>query len=289
MTKISVAIAAYNRKQTTLACLARLKAQCAGRVELTTFLLDDASPDGTANAVREQFPDVHVIDGTGNLFWGGGMHAAMTAGRSIPHDFILWLNDDVELASGAVERLLDTYDEVSAKTRSDLNVIVGAFFDPNSNRVSYSAFKRMSKLHPAKLERVHPAKDAPRLCDTLNGNCVLIPKTVADKVGDIDTAFIQQLGDIDYGYRIVRNGASIWLPHFFSGTCISNTAPKRWLAHPRFSKSRWRVLMSPLGLPYRSWARFFEKYAGPLTWPLLLQMYVKQYAFATPTRTPGRE
>lgn len=284
MAKISVAIASYNRKATTLACLEKLEQQRTERAELDIFLLDDASPDGTALAVREFFPGVHVIDGTGDMFWGGGMHAAMSAARSIPHDFILWLNDDVILNDGAIERLVELYEKISANTKSRLNVIVGAFLDPATTLVSYSAFNKASKIHPAKLSRVQMGEIAPQLCDTLNGNCVLLPREVVDKVGDIDTNFVQQLGDIDYGYRIVNAGGSIWLPNFFSGTCSSNTAPKRWLAYPRCSRARWKALMSPLGLPYSSWRHFYKKYAPRLAWPLILQMYVKQYVFASPTR-----
>jgi GT2 family glycosyltransferase len=72
---VAVAIASYNRCETTLRCLATLLAQN-GLGESWTMdihLLDDASPDGTAANVAKHFPSVTVISGTGSLFWGGGM------------------------------------------------------------------------------------------------------------------------------------------------------------------------------------------------------------------------
>ena len=49
--------------------------------DLTVFLVDDASPDRTGERVLNEFPQVHVIQGTGSLYWTKGMNLAWkTAG-----------------------------------------------------------------------------------------------------------------------------------------------------------------------------------------------------------------
>ena len=74
MKTVAVLIAAYNRKQTTLSCLNSLQAlQLPGDVKLEIFLTDDASTDGTAQAVCNLYPQVHLLHGTGSLYWAGGM------------------------------------------------------------------------------------------------------------------------------------------------------------------------------------------------------------------------
>ena len=39
--------------------------------ELSIFLVDDASSDGTSDAVAYKYPDVTIIPGGGNLYWAG--------------------------------------------------------------------------------------------------------------------------------------------------------------------------------------------------------------------------
>ena len=79
-------------------------------VELSICLFDDASSDGTAAAVRDQYPDVRIVEGDGNQFWCGGMRAAMSEAEKRKHDFLLWLNDDVELTDNAIATLLASHD-----------------------------------------------------------------------------------------------------------------------------------------------------------------------------------
>ncbi|HYE55805.1 MAG TPA: glycosyltransferase, partial [Chitinophagaceae bacterium] len=72
--KIAVLLTTFNRKQKTLACLQSLQQQILpGNVSLEVFLTDDASSDGTAETVLQQFPSTHVFIGTGFLYWAGGM------------------------------------------------------------------------------------------------------------------------------------------------------------------------------------------------------------------------
>ena len=71
MINIAVLITCHNRKQKTIKCLQALFNQShIENVKLKVFLVDDGSIDGTKQAINELFPDVTVIEGTGNLFLG---------------------------------------------------------------------------------------------------------------------------------------------------------------------------------------------------------------------------
>lgn len=78
-TRVAAVMAAYNRTELTLACLRSLGAQQVPGVALDVFVLDDASSDGTSEAVAEQFPEVTVLHGDGELYWNGGMRRAFAA------------------------------------------------------------------------------------------------------------------------------------------------------------------------------------------------------------------
>ena len=69
--------------QETLACLRSLGAQQVPGVALDVFVLDDASSDGTSEAVAEQFPEVTVLHGDGELYWNGGMRRAFAAAIAV--------------------------------------------------------------------------------------------------------------------------------------------------------------------------------------------------------------
>jgi len=278
-TRIAVVIACHNRRETTLRCLRGLRAEGSPNLTFDLFLLDDASSDGTANAVLAEFPETHILPGTGQLFWGGGMRVAMQAALGSPFDFMLWLNDDVVLKPQAILVLLKAYVDACAVSDNDLNIVAGCMQDPDTKLISYSGFLNSSRWHPTRLLKVVPSRSKPMTCDTLNGNLVLVPRLVVDQIGIIDAAFPHQLGDIDYGYRVVRAGGKVFLAPGIAGYCAAN--PGRAL--PAKFMDRLRYLASPRGLPIKPWALFYWRYAGPLGIPLLIAIYAKAL-MARPSR-----
>ena len=79
---------------------------------LDVFVLDDASSDGTGEAIAEQFPEVTVLRGDGKLYWNGGMRRAFAAAIAGDYDYYLWMNDDTTLDDGALALLLETERQV---------------------------------------------------------------------------------------------------------------------------------------------------------------------------------
>lgn len=271
--RLAVALACFNRRDTTLRCLASLFAQQTPALQLAVHLLDDASTDGTADAVRERFPQVNIISGSGALFWGGGMHAAMQAAVRQPFDAVLLLNDDVALAPDSLAGLIDAWRAADEKSPGP-NIIIGATTDP-AGGISYSGFARISRLNPFRLRRILP--DPARLvpCDTMNGNCVLVPHLVVQRIGIIDPVFVHQLGDLDYGYRARAAGARLWVAPIPIGVCAANDRPRRWSRPGLAIHQRWQLLNSPLGLPIRPWVTFGWRHAGPLGLGLVGLVYAK--------------
>ncbi len=94
---IAVLLTCHNRRDKTIQCVTALYEQ-AGLEEsysIDVFLVDDASNDGTGEAVKNEFPQVYIIQGNGNLYWNRGMHLAWeTAADAQDFDCYLWLNDD---------------------------------------------------------------------------------------------------------------------------------------------------------------------------------------------------
>jgi len=262
--RIAVTIACFNRREMTLRCLRSLLTQQTGDVSLDVYLVDDASPDDTAAAVRKAFPEVHVLRGTGGLFWGGGMHMAMSEAVNHPFDFVLWLNDDVILREHAITVLLAAHARAKAEIGPAPSIIVGSVTDPASGNVSYSGFDRRNWYHPAQVKLVLPRAGELVACDSMNGNCVLIPAAVVNAIGIIDGELIHRYGDIDYGYRARRAGAHVLIAPRPVGTCSPNPPMiAKTLKDKNFSQ-RWKLLTSPLGTPLNPMFRFMWRHGGVL-------------------------
>jgi GT2 family glycosyltransferase/glycosyltransferase involved in cell wall biosynthesis len=270
---ISALLTCHNRREHTLACLKSLRATAIPGITVDVQLVDDGSNDGTAEAVAAAYPDVEINRGTGDLFWGGGMRLAFTRAASTRPDYLLWLNDDVVLDSEALARLLATYAALCAERRP-LSIVVGATRDSQTGATTYSGVRRASRLRRMAFVLVAPT-DTPQSCDTMNGNIVLIPKSVYSVVGNIDERFIHAMGDLDYGLRARSAGCQVFLAPGHIGTCSDNSRAGTYRDETLSRRERLRQVASPKGLPIAEWATFCRRHGGPL-WPALaLSPYVR--------------
>ena len=260
--RIAAVMAAYNRRALTLECLGSLEAQRPPGAELDVFVLDDASTDGTGDAIRAKFPDVTVLTGDGQQYWNGGMRHAFGAAIAQDYDCYLWMNDDTTLDAGAVQLLLATERELYAQGIHPA-IVAGSTRHPETTALTYGGHRRTSSWRPLHWELVEPG-DRPRRVDTMNGNTTLIPREVVRRVGNIDPGYIQQMGDFDYGLRAGEAGCTVWIAPGTIGTCASH--PDRQTDDKPFVQElrrKWSVKEQP----FRPWAQFNRRWAGPL-WPV---------------------
>jgi GT2 family glycosyltransferase len=221
--------------------------------------------------------------GDGSLFWAKGMALAASAARD--YDFLLWLNDDVVLDAGALTRLLGTYRSLADPEENLL--VVGALRDPHSGAVTYSGIARGSSLRPMHFTRVVP-DGRPVPADTMNGNLVLVPRSVVERVGHVDGGFSHGMADYDYGLRARALGCEIWVAPETLGTCAHNPTAEGWNNPSLPMGTRWRLMCSPKGLPPRSWWRFTRRHAGSMWLVYWLSPYIRFLAGALLTAGFGR-
>lgn len=257
MTTVGAVMTSFNRRETTLRAMEGLAAQrLPDDVELLVVLTDDGSSDGTASAVREQFPTTVVLEGDGSLYWTGGTLSSETEALRRGADYLLWLNDDVELESDAVAVLLD----VARRDR----IAVGAVADPDSGAVSYGGHRRRrSCAFP--LDLVIPDGTEQRV-DTMNGNVVLIPASVRARVGGLEARMRHNMADLDFGLRASRVDVTIALAPLVVGRCRRNAQKQSWADPSHDIGWRLRSIISVKGLPPVQWLKFTRRYCG-WRWP----------------------
>lgn len=272
---IAVLITCFNRRSKTLASLEALFQQkLPANTELSVYLVDDSSTDGTSPAVRQSYPDVNLIQGDGNLFWNGGMRTAFAEALKSDHDYYLWLNDDTTLETGAIAKLLATHDRLLEQGEK-LSVVLGATCDPDTGALTYGGMERRNSWHPLNFKLL-PTSDQPQSCHTMNGNCVLIPKQVARVVGNLDPDFIHSSGDLDYGLRVRQQGGSLWLAPGFIGTCRFNSLEGNIWDNPDLSLwQRLKMVNQPKQLPMAEWKVFAKRHAGRYWFFYWLLPYVR--------------
>jgi GT2 family glycosyltransferase len=92
--RVSVVILTHNRKDEVLRSLERVHAL---PERVPVFLVDNASTDGTAQAVSEGYPDVHIIHLVRNL-GAAGRNAGVRAART---PYVAFCDDDTWWARGS--------------------------------------------------------------------------------------------------------------------------------------------------------------------------------------------
>lgn len=285
MTSCIAILACHNRRDTTLRCLAALEAQRTS-MRLRAVLVDDDSSDGTAEAVKARFGWVTVLPGDGHRYWNGGTHDAFITARESDPDYYLWLNDDTVLDPHAIGVLEDAHVHLTTTGRD--GIVAGSVRDPETGLHTYGGVRRDHVWwRPAAFWRVQPCSSVQSV-DTMNGNCVLIPRSVVARIGVNDPAFTHGMGDFDYGLRARRAGFAVVQAPGSVGTCPRNP-PAPPLVGGRVTRIRevWRRQTSPKGLPPGDWSRFMRRWGGPL-WPLFAASpYVKAIVAAVRT-TRGR-
>lgn len=250
--RIAVLLTVYNRKEKTLRCLELVNRQLmSDDMNIDIYLTEDNCTDGTPEAIRAQHPEVHLIHGDGSLFWNRGMYAAWKEASNANYDFYLWLNDDTFIIDDCVLRLIE-----ESKRYGDKSIIVGSTCAiDNPKEITYGGWQN---------EKLITDITSPQWCDKINGNIVLIPKYVYNKLGTNDPYFRHSLGDMDYGLRARKNNVLCHTGIGIYGKCDLHEHPTIWKDASKPFLKRYRNFISPLGNNPFEFFYFKRKHYGTI-------------------------
>lgn len=267
--RIAVILTVFNRKEQTLLCLTSLSKQ-KNMPNYDVYMCDDGSTDGTADAVLKQFRNVNVIQGTGGLFWSRGMARAMSAAVEKGYDLYLMINDDVCFYYTMWETMM------AARSKEILVGVTGCTQSRINGNLTYSGAKFYHDNGKRYVgNKISPIIDKKQECDVANWNCFLIDKEVVRVVGLIDATYEHSFGDFDYSLRMRKAGIPIYLTDRYIGNCESNTQKNTYLDRELSRKIRVKKLLSPNGLPVKSWLTFTFRYYGVSALQNFFAPYIK--------------
>src|SRR4051794_28963887 len=101
---LSIVIPTHDTRELTLRCLDSLFASPLPGMEV--ILVDDASRDGTAAAVRERHPEVVVLRNEEPARFTGAANRGLARAEG---ELLLLLNSDTEVEPGGLARLVEVF------------------------------------------------------------------------------------------------------------------------------------------------------------------------------------
>jgi Predicted glycosyltransferases len=245
----------------TLSCLEHFYAcDIPQNHEYDIYLVDDQSPDETGRLVKERWPQIRVIRGTGNLYWCGGMRLAWnTATQNKEYDAFLWLNDDTFLFKDALYVFAQAIAFSESKSM-DVGIVVGAVCDSETQKTTYGVTGNPPRSPDGCLSSVEN--------ETINGNIVWVSRVTWQKIGGFRNCFTHAMGDTDYGIRAMKTGIPIWLTPIHIGSCQSNQG-EEWSVSAVSLARRWKLLHSVKGCPPKEFLQLV-RVAHPFVWPIFM-------------------
>lgn len=259
---IGIIMTCYNRKKLTLRCIEQLKRNNS-LYSTTIYVCDDASTDGTFQEIKKRFPEVVLIEGSGNLFWCRGMYQAMKKAAYNKHDLYLMVNDDVDFFEYSIEEMIDIYSMMTTSCG-----VVGYTVSRHDNRITYggrcAVFKTFlgRKIGINRNYIVHSTKDKLVNCLLTNWNCFLIDNEIIERIGLIDCVYEHGIGDYDYSLMMNKAGIPVYVTRRPVGYCERNSRNNTFQDNKLKRNKRIKKLFSPKEYPIRSILHYHYKHWG---------------------------
>ncbi|NJL86664.1 MAG: glycosyltransferase family 2 protein [Leptolyngbyaceae cyanobacterium SM1_1_3] len=228
---VFIIIPVHDRKATTLKCLEHLAAQ-GNLSSFQVVVVDDGSTDGTAAAIQAQYPQVHIIQGNGNLWWTGAIELGMRYAYAQGAEYIIWLNDDTLPLPGSIPTL------VKFCQMHPNCIATGQCYASNKLKtMTYAGQSHGSFSHC----RVQAKPTETKLCDSVSGNLACLPSTVIQDIGYPPSKWLPHYeSDMVYTWWAKQAGYTIIVLGCVIGVCPYSSQTERWL----LCDSVWQVWKS---------------------------------------------
>lgn len=210
---IYIIIPVFNRWHYTNACLESLFNQIYQHYKI--IVVDHGSTDNTSQNIQTKYPDVLIVSGNSSMWWAAATNLGVKKALELSnanHDFVLTLNNDLEVTENYLSELLKTYQNNQpcfvGSTSVNINnlskvVYVGTIWDNFTAKYSSPAEVKFSyqKLI-ASYEFL--------LSDMLTGRGTLIPIKAFNNLGLYDEQnFPHYMADEDFALRGKKAGYKI--------------------------------------------------------------------------------
>jgi len=209
---VAFAVVNWNQCQLTLDCLASLRQQT--YPNFSVVLVDNGSVDGSVEAIREQFPEVTVLENGRNLGIAGANNVGIRWALEAGADYVFLLNNDTIVDPDMLDHLVRVAESEPSIGMAGPTML---FFDePETiwcagNSINWTNGETLRLREGDSLSTVKDAglEDV----DFITSCAVLIKRAVFEQVGLMDERYFIYYDETDWFARAAASGwRSVYVP-----------------------------------------------------------------------------
>lgn len=261
--KVSAVVVSYNTRADLLRCLQSLAAVA---LPLEIVVVDNASADGSAEAVRTHHPAVRLVENPENVGFARASNQGLRMARA---PYALLLNSDAVVTADAVavlSTLLDERPEVAVVGPRTLNpdgtpqVSFGPDLTPSAEWRQRRLVLGVKRHEADALRIVDAASRVEHEPDWVSGSCFLARVEALAGVGFFDEEFFLYEEDVDLCVRLRQAG---WRIVFTPRATVVHHLGRSMEQAPTRSRIEY----------HRSHLRYYRKHRGAILTGLL-RLYI---------------
>jgi GT2 family glycosyltransferase len=227
---LTVSIISADNLDLLLPCLCSVF-ESTHHITLEVYVVDNASTDDSAVAVKAAFPQVKVVRNAIRFGFSTNNNLILRQGRG---RYLILLNDDTVVLDGALDRLVEFMD-----AHCEAGAVGSFLLNPDGSfQPAFARFPHpvVEALWPATnwSHRLAKRTDQPFEVDSVCGAAMMVRREIIEQVGVLDTAFDPIYSEeVDWCYRIKQAGWQIYaLPQariiHYGGQTMNRIMPRKY-------------------------------------------------------------
>jgi GT2 family glycosyltransferase len=210
---VSIVVINWNTREILRECLSSITEQTQG-IKYEVIVVDNASTDGSAEMVKDDYPEVVLVENSENRGFAAANNQAilMAKGR-----YVLLINSDTIVLDNAIEKVVDFAEE------HPKSAVVGCRALNSDRSLQLTCFKHPSILNmilsSTYLYKIFPKnkffgrermtwwdRNSAREVDVVTGCFMLLREKAIKQVGLMDERFFMYGEETDWCYRFKNHG-----------------------------------------------------------------------------------
>jgi GT2 family glycosyltransferase len=233
--KVAIIILNWNGKKDTLACLHSVAA--IDYLYATVVVVDNGSSDGSAEAIRSQFPSVILIENSENLGFAEGNNVGIRFALQTDAELILLLNNDTIVDPQILNAFTTTFAtypqagilgaKIYLYDQMDTLDHWGGMWNPSTAQFDLIGLR----------QKEESAESLPQLLDYVCGAALIARRSVFEQIGLLEPQFFLIWEESDFCFRARRAGfATMTCPK----ACIYHKVSASFVGKPHSTYFWWR-------------------------------------------------
>ena len=203
--KVFAVVVAYNGIQWYDRCLGSLRDTS---IPIDAVVVDNASTDGSAEYIRQHFPEMNLLEQKENLGFGKANNIGIKYALDHDADFVFLLNQDAWVEPDTISQLIGI-----AQAHPEYGILSPVHLNAEKNKVEHLLLERLDDFRATdsalfddlffnRLKEVYDTR-------YVNAAAWLLPRTTIETVGGFDPLFFIYGEDDNYINRVLYHGLKI--------------------------------------------------------------------------------